>query len=141
MTEHKFTDEEVIKALAFHAYGNGHCLECPIRIDGCSSIMASLALKLINRQKAEIEKLKDLNNLLETVITNANMNLEHISYEFDLLKQEKSVVLVETVKAFADRLTNEAQTMQSLKTGAYYRAVTDGQIEKIAREMMEGEGR
>ena len=59
MTEHKFTDEEVIKALAFHAYGNGHCLECPIRIDGCSSIMASLALKLINRQKAEIEKLRE----------------------------------------------------------------------------------
>lgn len=54
MTEHKFTDEEVIKALTFHADGNGHCLECPIRIDGCSSIMASLALKLINRQKADI---------------------------------------------------------------------------------------
>ena len=50
--------------------------------------------------KSEVERLKAE---LETDIINANMNLEHITYEFDLLKQEKSVVVAETIKEFADR--------------------------------------
>ena len=69
------TDNEIIKAL-----------ECsPLDdIGGCRKIDV---LDLIKRQKAEIEQLKDLNAVLETDNFNANMNLEHIQYEFDLLKK------------------------------------------------------
>ena len=115
MTERKFTDEEVIRAL--ECCKDADCLNCPRWSKDWSSGMCNdflqLVLDLINRQKAQV------------------------AYWMDEAANAKK----ETVKAFAERLTNEAQTMQSLKTGAYYRAVTDGQIEKIAREMMEGEGR
>ena len=108
MTEHKFTDEEVINSLKICA-NNGECKECAINphkgnYGFCTGLAINAALDLINRQKAEIKKLKDLNSQLETDIINANMNLEHITYEFDLLKQEKSVVVAEAVKEFAERL-------------------------------------
>lgn len=57
MTEHKYTDEEVIKALeCCVAEGYPTCDECPF--DGCccdgTNKMLNNALALINRQKAEV---------------------------------------------------------------------------------------
>lgn len=69
MTERKFTDEEIIKALKCCALQNGNktCEECPLKghsakIDGlwCDTIMMRDAIDLINRLKAEIENLKYL---------------------------------------------------------------------------------
>lgn len=61
MTEHKFTDEEVIKALEC-CQGEG-CADCPMI--GCPTNNcvwdAGFALDLINRQKAEIERLEKEN--------------------------------------------------------------------------------
>jgi FtsZ-binding cell division protein ZapB len=71
------------------------------------TLLHDLSLDLINRLRAEIERLKDLNNQLEIDITNANMNLEHITYEFDLLEQEKAVVVSGAIKEFAERLKEE----------------------------------
>lgn len=89
------TDNEIIKAL-----------------EGCSCDTLELALDLINRQKAEIERLKDLNVVLETDNINANMNLEHITYEFDLLNQEKATVESKAIKEFAERLCKEFSQCQ-----------------------------
>lgn len=57
MTEHKFTDEEIIRALECCA--NGECDEC-IYYDcsPCKEYLNNAALDLINRQKAEIERLQ-----------------------------------------------------------------------------------
>lgn len=60
MTEHKFTDEEVIKALECCCKDNyeGDCPKCPLQLNGnCNVILAEHALDLINRQKEEIERL------------------------------------------------------------------------------------
>ena len=65
MTERKFTDEEVIKALATVSYGGHSCGKCKFKqyktingddrcgLKGCN--ICRLALDLIDRQKAEID--------------------------------------------------------------------------------------
>ena len=68
MEEKKLTDEEIVKALECCANGGSQkdCELCPIGIIKCfeqENLMPQLALDLINRQKAEIERLKiDLAN-------------------------------------------------------------------------------
>lgn len=57
MTEHKFTDDEIIRALECCINPNGaNCKECPYDIccTVVESIMLTDVLNLINRQKAEI---------------------------------------------------------------------------------------
>lgn len=63
MTEHKFTDEEVIKALEV-CVDNSSCKECPINPNHgnygyCTNLAITYALDLIKRQKAEIKALED----------------------------------------------------------------------------------
>ena len=57
MNERKFTDEEVIKALECHAKRN--CGDCPMCGKGCADKLIEVALDLITRQKAEIERLRN----------------------------------------------------------------------------------
>ena len=66
MTDKKFTDEELISSLEVIAT-TCNCNECKIRnckwgTCNCSQITANAALDLINRQKAEIERLKSAND-------------------------------------------------------------------------------
>lgn len=73
MTDKKFTDEDIISSLEVIAT-TGNCNECKIRnckwgTCNCSQITANAALDLINRQKAEIEKLKGstiVSNIMES---------------------------------------------------------------------------
>ena len=73
MTDNKFTDEEIKSSLEVIATTR-NCNECKIRnckwgTCNCSQITANAALDLINRQKAEIEKLKGstiVSNIMES---------------------------------------------------------------------------
>ena len=73
MTDQKFTDEEIKSSLEVIATTR-NCNECKIRnckwgTCNCSQITANAALDLINRQKAEIEKLKGstiVSNIMES---------------------------------------------------------------------------
>ena len=90
MTERKFTDEEVIKALelCFTPKGtNDTCAKCPYHKFGklCKIERDRDALDLINRQRAEIEGLKEAYAVYE---------------ETSGLKQAKA----EAIKEFAKRL-------------------------------------
>jgi 6-phosphogluconate dehydrogenase len=89
-----------------------------------------------NSYKMHHEKLKELNAVLEADIVNANMNLEHITYEYDLLKQEKSVVRTEAVKEFAEKLHKKKHIVQLVGSGALVPAVAEKDIEDIAKEMI-----
>lgn len=55
------TDKEIIKALEHHQ--KRRCSECPLRDNetSCSATISTLALDLINRQQAEIVRLKSMN--------------------------------------------------------------------------------
>ena len=72
MTNKKFTDEEIIKALECCSYPCCECDECPLYCCGanCSSFeLHRYALDFINRQKSEIERLKGstiVNNIMES---------------------------------------------------------------------------
>ena len=62
-TDKKLTDEEIISSLEVIA-ATRNCDECKIRnckwgTCNCSQITANAALDLINRQKSEIERLKE----------------------------------------------------------------------------------
>ena len=81
MTNHKFTDEEVIKALELcptRQLCNGCSLHCAMEMDIiCYQQMAENALALINRQKAEIEELEKIKqNSLEIISMGEKQILE-----------------------------------------------------------------
>ena len=157
---------EIIKAL--ECCIEVECDECPFdEQTSCIGYVKQGAIDLINRQKAEIkdwetqfrfldveccrlekqteeqqaeiERLRDLNNVLETDNINANMNLEHIQYEFDLLKQEKSVVKSEAIKEFVKEHREimlafcDDDDQISLKVCEY-----DANTNDLVKEMTEG---
>ena len=144
MTEHKFTDEEVIKALEWCIQSDS-CEYCEYREktnkdDVCP--VRSDALDLIKRQKEEIERLQEkqvedeqLLNL--RVIESVNAVSEaHRKYEMALeehLKSERA----EAIKEFAERLKQTAYTQGSI-TGYQYQVVDFAEIDNLVKEMTEG---
>ena len=93
MTDKKFTDEEIKSSLEVIATTR-NCNECKIRnckwgTCNCSQITAQAALDLINRQKAEIETLKE--------------------FIMEISRCDKEIKS-ESVKEFAERLKNKIKT-------------------------------
>lgn len=132
MTEHKYTDEEVIKALEYHSDPAKTCVsECAYGYQRyCGSKMAKDALDLINRQKAEISALtsavdNSTQEFLELHDKYQEQKAEIERYEkengekfnkwllldertkeryAELYEEAKGVVRVEAIKEFAEKL-------------------------------------
>ena len=71
MTDKKFTDEEIIRTYEWCiGCTSDRCRECTMDEEGfCEEELQDLVLDLINRQKAEIEKLKGstiVSNIMES---------------------------------------------------------------------------
>ena len=115
MTEHKFTDEEVIKALETHTDLDTPCYgRCVYENERrCGSRMAKDALDLIKRQKEEIDDLKDKNEHLVCIALEAR---------------------AEAVKEYAERLK------ERLIAGGIYPVLVKNQIEELSKEMIEEYG-
>lgn len=66
------TDNEILKALEHHQ--KRRCSECPLRDNktSCSATISTLALDLINRQQAEIERLEKIRKADNNLITSLN---------------------------------------------------------------------
>lgn len=97
MTEHKFTDDEVRRML--EAIGDvGDCSRDCIfyngKVHSCGGTVAQHALDLINRQKAEIER---LNKKYELAVAEREANVKGFT---DVIATAKS----EAVKEFADSI-------------------------------------
>ena len=114
------TDEQIVKALECCTRGK-ICRECPLKTeDRCMSIIRGDALDLINRQKAEIERLtkriksqkhalfeqQSYTSELQTEID----NLQHYKQSYDELKAEHLELIrsiktcqIEVIKEFAER--------------------------------------
>lgn len=112
MTEHKFTDEEVIKALELCFTQKGTtvtCAKCPYHPFGkmCKVMRDKDALDLINRQKADV------------------------AYWMDTAANAKK----EAVNEFADRLKARKTSMCS-GHGMSSDFVYIGHIDTVAKEMM-----
>ena len=106
MTEHKFTDEEIIKALEVCLEGD-NCKECPINPNQgnygyCTGLAMKEALNLINRQKTEV------------------------AYWMDAAANAKK----EAVRAFSEMLK------ERLIDGGIYPVFVKNQMEKILKVMI-----
>lgn len=126
MTNKKFTDEEIIKAVECCSEPCCVCDECPLYCVGvnCSSFeLHRYALDLINRQKAEIERLRG-----STIVNNI--------MESQRIKREAKA---EAVKEFAEKLKLHSYIMSDeSQTGIInrYSVVTVNQIDNILKEMI-----
>ena len=99
------TDTEIIKALECCTTKGAKCSDCPAfkKVDrsDCKKYFRG-AIDLINRQKAEIERLKADNKTLENVIK--NNFLEKAGLDIDPLAE----IRAESIKEFAIALRQQA---------------------------------
>ena len=120
MDDKKYIDEDTISSLEIIATTR-NCNECKIRnckwgTCNCEQITANAALDLINRQKAEIERLKG------STIVNNIMQIQRVKRE----------VKAEAYNEFAERL-KEMATQGFWETDAY---VGVDQIDNLVKEMV-----
>jgi len=93
MSDRKFTDDEIIKALRCCKGDDIPCESCPYSdLGSCESAMAKDALVLINRQKAEIERLQKtgasaIRRLIETK-GKADKELDKLKGVINLLERD-----------------------------------------------------
>lgn len=129
------TDNEIIKAMQCVIGNDVKCSECTYQkvlpFPSCRRKCAKNALDLINRQKAEIEKLKQENDFFRKTITeNAQRALEVTVEEIEKAKSE-------AIKEFAERLKEKCyedfqETCEMLSP-----YVTDDDIDDLVKEMTE----
>ena len=128
MTDKKFTDEEIKSSLEVIATTR-NCNECKIRnckwgTCNCSQITANVALDLINRQQAEIERLEKIRKADNNLITSLNKCYE--------------TAKAEAIKKFVEKLKEKCyEDFQEIyeMLSPY---VTDDDIDNLLKEM-EGE--
>lgn len=127
MTNKKLTDREIIKALeCCKPKQNRNCSICPVYELGnfCAAELRGAALDLINRQKAEIERLKALaKNGASAIDTN------------NRLIQKFAETTAEAIKEFADKAVEKLTENYSSK---YCRWIDDT-IDSLLKEMEEEE--
>jgi hypothetical protein len=127
MTDTQFTDEEIIKALELcnKPADPEICENCPFCSDfKCLYILKANALKLINRQKAEIEKLENARQ------KQAQFLSEERGQKYELI-DKLSQVKAEAYKEFAERLKEK-----KLQSTLDARICTTEMIENLLKEMV-----
>lgn len=129
--EPKMTDEEIIKALEC-CCGTAHdsCRNCPYDDIGCEDKLEKDALDLINRQKAEIEKLSNCVVMQENLIQEQVLAGERIA---------KMIIADGEIKAEAIK-----EFMAKAKCFGYYidypkehRVIDEDDLDNLVKEMEE----
>jgi septal ring factor EnvC (AmiA/AmiB activator) len=140
MTEHKYTDEEVIKALeccASHLYA---CEDCHYL--GKCRLLEKDAIDLINRQKAEISALTSaVDNSTQEFLKlhdkyqDQKAEIERLNAEkYNLIKTYK-FCMVEAIKEFAKKLGSYEEVVTTLKDGKNIVAIDVHHIHRLVKEM------
>ena len=114
MSDYKFTDAEIVKAL--ECCNDCNCKQCPCYVEdinGCKEIPTDQILALINRQKTEIE------NLREIVFLDRS----------EAIEAERRKIKAEAIKEFAERLIDKC-------TDPHW-CVWMSEIEDLVKEMTE----
>ncbi len=148
MTDKKFTDEEIIRTLECCAYSDGceRC-QCSKQCDGAEHLIN--ALDLINRQKAEIERLKsELSNTRRKALLEASSKFAgHSNYHGDTILcklicmaegQEVGIAIpldmsemkANAYKEFAERLKKETLSDKG------YDILQQGTIDNLLKELV-----
>lgn len=130
------TDNEIIKALECLCWRPSKCRECPYspryEFPLCQRQIAKDSLDLINRQKAEIERLKSAN---DEKFRQWDMLAEKTKTHYaDLYNEAKDKLKAEAYKEFAEKLKDAA--MPYLRGGKYYEIITTRYIDTLLKEMV-----
>ena len=118
MTDKKYTDEEIIKAFECCSADRGDCDKCALQKE-CKNTpfytaAAKVALDLINRQKAEIEKLsielKAMRNAANSYKAECEKLREKFTLDFEKMESEYDrQIKAEAYKEFAERIKEEIE--------------------------------
>ena len=127
------SDNDIIKALECCRVEKGSysCKKCPLfcRIPACQSHLAEAALDLINRQKAEIERLlkdcADIDNFARDICKERMLKGKTVA-DFEDLQEYIKKKRAEAIKEFAERLK-----------AIYGEWLYDYKIDDLVKEMME----
>ena len=119
MTDHKFTDEEIIKALVCCA--SYDCNGCPLYSPtiNCVIVLPEKALELVEKQRAEIERLSLL--------------LEASTEVIGQYQKDAETARSEAIKEFAERLKGKAEFTTIAGYRDYCRLINN-----LVKEMTEG---
>ena len=126
MIDKKLTDEEIIQSLGQCASDDGGCVGCVLKDMHCANCIRRLqaeSLNLINRQKAEIEKLQEEFLLI----------FEKMESEYD------AKIKAEACKEFAERLKQHKRKMRGFDLNEEFwdYAVLVENIDEVLKEMEE----
>ena len=145
MSERKYTDKQIVKALeCCQSHTITDCRDCPNRASGdnCVNELMRNALDLINRQKVEIEEFEvERKKLQDRIVSLFNEN-EGLQTELQIYKQNRMTLYerielvektrIKTVKEFAERVINLIYSADDINP------ITEWQIDNIVTEMTEG---
>ena len=140
------TDNEIIKALECcgtarlreHEGDESPCTDCPMQIcEDCEVGLPDCALDLINRQKAEIEKLRIQNAKLKkhfTVEIGDEKLEELFEQAADNIEINIKKVKSEAIRGFANVLTKRVQGIPQYR---FYFLSVEESINDLVKEMTE----
>lgn len=139
------TDNEIIKALeccGSNGWGEEDkrpCDKCPMQeCEDCEVELPDYALNLINRQKAEIEKLKTQlgkrENFFTIKLEKEQLN-DIVKSQFEKFEVDAVTVKNETIREFADQLKRFICLEED--EGSDFREEMYFKIESLAKEMTE----
>ena len=123
MTDRKFTDEDIIDSLRYHASRSlARCCQCAYLEcnENCTELLAKDALDLINRQNAEIEELKIRNERQKHAIK---------VYQINKTKTE-------AIKEFVGLLETVEEVVVTLNDDETITAVDTYHIQRLAKKMI-----
>ena len=133
------TDNEIIKAL--ECCDNCFCEECSYKpkLHNCREELCHDAVDLINRQKAEINRLnlkleavQEAKDQIEKDVFNAEMNLDGLLEHISKAKSE-------AIRGFAERLKKTMISTRCDKSGYCHYVTEDCEIDNLVKEMV-GDG-
>lgn len=111
------TDKEIIQAL--ECCKKDDCDNCPNDFGNCYANLSGYSLDIINRQQAEIERLRKEVNLVSIQFQDAQERYEEVQTEIERLNNIKfgvdlsiGSIKTEVIKEFADRLLDKARAVQ-----------------------------
>ena len=137
MTVKEFTAEEIMSSLEVIATTR-NCNECKIRnckcgTCNCSQTTVNAALLLINRQKAEIERLNSVN---DEKFRQWDMLAEKTKQHYaDLYEEARDILKSEAYKEFAERL--KEKSFKTIKNYGLTKDVVEVcNIDNLLKEMV-----
>ena len=149
MTDHKFTDDEVEKALECCAGNEANCKSCPLDaacVGKCIPAMSKAATDLIKRQRAEIDALKIANEKMYAAAKEQEAEIEQLKEELNatiagqetLLKFMSTATPNKAITYFAERIKERMQDLSRLQNGdTTLFLVGEYFIDNLVKEMTE----